>query len=233
MTVRPAATVVAAVLALSVVAPPATSAGRTFRGHWRLNDVHSKTAVDSSGHHHDGTDFHVRQDGDGYTFNGRSSRVIVPNAPSLNPKRADFSFRVRLSMTVPPAAGETYDVLRKGLATTRHGDYKLEIENVKGAAVAHCVVRSLRKDGTRVAAAIEGTTDLADGESHVVTCIKTSRSLTLKVDSQAARTKVVQGGLGSVSNKHNLGLGAKAEKTAATGFDWFKGVIENAWVASP
>jgi hypothetical protein len=233
MTVRPAVTVVAAVLALSAVTPPATSAGRTFRAHWRLNETHGKVAHDSSGHHHDGTNFHVRKDGSAYTFNGKSSRVIVPNASSLNPKTKDFSFRVSLSMTVAPAVGETYDVLRKGLATTKGGDYKLEIENVKGLAVAHCVVRSVLPDSTRVAAEIEGTTDLADGKLHVVTCTKTSTGLTVKVDSERARTKVIPGGLGSVSNSFDLGLGAKAEMTATTGFDWFDGVIANAWVASP
>jgi hypothetical protein len=233
MIIRPAVTVIAAVLAVSAVAPPATSADRDLRGRWRLNEKHGRTAFDSSGHHHNGTNFHVAQDGDEYTFNGRSSRVIVPNAPSLNPQRRGFSFRVRLSMKHPPAARETYDVLRKGLATSKGGDYKLEIENVKGKAIAHCVVRSVRKNGTRVAASIEGTTNLADGRFHVVTCTKTSKGLTVKVDSRAARTKMIPGGLGSVSNEHKLGLGAKAEKTANTGFDWFDGVIANAWVASP
>jgi hypothetical protein len=237
MTVRPAVTVVAAVLALSAAtsaaSPAATNAGRSFRGHWRLNETHGKVAHDSSGHHHNGRNFHVHKDGVGYTFNGRSSRVIVPNAPSLNPGDKGFSFRVKLSMTEPPAAGETYDVLRKGLSTTKGGDYKLEIENVKGKAIVHCVVRSVRHNGTRAAASIEGTTDLADGKPHVVTCTKTSTGLTVKVDSRPPRTKRVPGGLGSVSNANKLGLGAKAEKTARTGFDWFDGEIENAWVASP
>jgi hypothetical protein len=233
MTVRPAVTVVAVVFALSAVTPPATSAGRNVRGHWRLDETHGKIAHDSSGHHHNGTNFHVRKDGAAYTFNGKSSRVIVPNAASLNPRGHDFSFRVTLSMTHPPAARETYDVLRKGLATTKGGDYKLEVENVKGKAIAHCVVRSVLKDGTRVPAAIEGTTDLADGEFHVVACKKTSTGLTIKVDSGPARTKMIKVGLGSVSNRNKLGLGAKAEKTTTTGFDWFHGVIANAWVASP
>lgn len=234
MLVRPAAVIVATLAVVAGLTQPATGAGRDYRGRWRLDEIKSTTARDSSGHHHNGRNFHIKGDGHGYTFNGRDSRVVVPDANSLDPKNKDFSFRVVLSMDDPPTpVGETYDVLRKGLATTKGGDYKLEIENVNGKAIAHCVVRSVRKNGTRVAASIEGTTDLADGRFHVVTCSKTSKGLTVKVDSRAARTKVIPGGLGSVSNKNKLGLGAKPEKTATTGFDWFDGVIANAWVASP
>jgi len=235
MFARPAAIVLASVASLAVVAPAASGAtSRTFRGHWPLNEVKSATAHDRSGRHHNGTNFHIVGDGTGYTFNGRNSRVIVPNAPSLNPKAKAFSFRVRLSMTAPPSpVGETYDVLRKGLVTTKGGDYKFEVENVKGMAIARCVVRSVRRDGTKVLASVEGTTSLADGKPHNVTCNKTSTGITVRVDSLAPRTKTFPGGLGSVSNTSNLALGAKAESTATTGFDWFKGVISNAWVASP
>ena len=36
---------------------------------------------------------------------------------------------------------------------------------------------------------------------------------------------------GGVSNDAALGLGAKAESTANTGFDWFEGKIYDAWVS--
>jgi len=233
MFVRPAAVVVAIVASLAVVAPPASGAARNLRGHWPLNEVKSKVAKDTSGHHHNGTNFHIVGNGSGYTFNGRNSRVIVPDARSLDPKAKPFSFRVRLSMTEPPSQGGSYDVLRKGLVTTPGGDYKLEVKNVQGNAVARCVVRSIRTDGTRVLASVEGTSNLADGVLHNVTCIKTSTSLSVRVDSMPVQTKTFPDGLGSVSNTSNLALGAKAESTASTGFDWFDGVIANAWVASP
>jgi hypothetical protein len=234
MFVRPAAVIIAAVAALSLVAPSATgAAGRSFRGHWPLNEVKGRTANDTSGHHHDGTSSHVVRDGSGYTFNGRNSRVIVPNGSSLNPKAASFSFRVKLRMSDPPKHQESYDVLRKGLVTTKGGDYKLEIKNVGGLAVPRCVVRSFH--GARsVLVAVRGTTTMADNKIHVVTCIKTSTRLTLKVDSlPAVRARPNKGRLGSVSNTSKLALGAKAESAPTTGFDWFEGVIYDAWVASP
>jgi hypothetical protein len=235
MFVRPAAMIIAAVASLSLVAPPATgAAGRSFRGHWPLNEVKGRTANDTSGHHHDGTSAHVVRDGSGYTFNGRNSRVIVPNGSILNPKAANFSFRVKLRMTDPPMPKESYDVLRKGLVTTKGGDYKLEIKNRQGAAVPRCVVRSIRSDGSSVLVAVQGKTTLADNKIHVVTCIKTKTRLTLKVDSRpAVRVRPNEGRLGSVSNASNLAMGAKAESDPTTGFDWFEGVIYDAWVASP
>jgi hypothetical protein len=223
----------AAAASLSLAAPHAAAAGdQSYRGHWSLDEIGIATAFDSSGNGNDGTDYNVVGDGAGYTFNGVDSRVVVPTSGSLNPGWADFSWGVTLSMTQPPSPlGETYDVLRKGLVTSKGGDYKLEVKNVKGKALARCATKSFRADGTKVLAAIQGTTTLADGHPHVVTCTKTSTSITLRVDSLTPRTKTFSGGLGSVSNTSNLGLGAKAETTASTGFDWFRGVIFDAWVA--
>jgi hypothetical protein len=203
----------------------------SFRAHWKLNEVSGTTAFDSSANNNDGTSFHVTRDGTGYTFNGVDSRVIVPSSGSLNPGAAGFSFGVTVVMDDPPSpVGETFDVLRKGLVTNKGGDYKFEVKNVKGKALARCVVKSIRADGTKVLASIQGTTTLADGQPHAVTCKKTSTGITLSVDALPARTKTFAGGLGSMSNTADLALGAKAETTAQTGFDWYKGVISDAWV---
>jgi hypothetical protein len=223
---------VAALLSPAATTHAMAADGQSYRAHWSLDEVGSSTALDSSGNGNVGTNYNIVGDGAGYTFNGVDSRVIVPTAAILNPVAADFSWGVTLTMTQPPSpVGETYDVLRKGLVTTKGGDYKFEVKNVNGKALARCVAKTVRKDGTKVLAAIQGTTTLADSHPHVVTCTKTSTSITLKVDSLTPRTKTFAGGLGSVSNTSNLALGAKAESTASTGFDWFKGVISDAWVA--
>src|SRR4051794_31162870 len=203
---RPAVVVVAAVATLSLIAPPASGAARTFRGHWPLNERKTPaTARDTSGHHHNGTNFHIRGDGDGYTFNGKNSRVVVPNAGILNPQGADFSFGAKLKMTAPPMPnGETYDILRKGLVTTAGGDYKFEVKNVGGVARARCVVRSFLPDGTKVLASVIAVKDLADGKFHVVNCFKTSTGISVKVDGFPPRTSSPMGGLGSVSNTSSL-----------------------------
>lgn len=229
------ASVVAAVTALMTLgAPHAVAADQRFLGHWTLDEIGSPTAFDSSGYGNDGANYNVTGNGIGYAFNGVDSRVIVPTSASLNPDAADFSFGVTVSMSTPPSpVGETYDVLRKGLSTTKGGNYKVEVKNVNGKALARCVVRSFRTNGTKVLAAVQGTTSLADGRQHMVTCVKTATSIILYVDSLAARTKSYVGGLGSVTNTSVLALGAKGEDTATTGFDWFEGTIYDAWVASP
>jgi hypothetical protein len=231
MLLRSAAILSAVAASLSLTAPRAEAAS-DYRAHWTLDEVNSSTAFDSSSHSNDGTNYNVVGDGSGYTFNGVNSRVVVPTSGSLNPGSAEFSWGVTLTMTDPPSpVGETYDVLRKGLVTTKGGDYKLEVKNVNGKAIPRCVARSFRRDGSKVLASIQGSSQtLADGDSHVVTCTKTSSGISIKVDSRAVRTKTYSGGLGSVSNTSDLALGAKAESGSQTGFDWFEGVISDAWV---
>jgi hypothetical protein len=231
MILRASGLVAAVATALSMAAPHADAA-QGFRAHWTLDEVGSATAFDSSGNGNDGSNDNIVGDGSGYTFDGTDSRVVVPTSATLNPGSADFSWSVTLSMTAPPTpVGETYDVLRKGLVTTKGGDYKFEVKNVKGKALARCVARTVRANGTKVLASIQGTRTLADGQQHVVTCLKTSTGITLVVDALAPRTKTYAGGLGSVSNTSNLALGAKAEGTAQTGFDWFQGEIFDASVS--
>ncbi len=227
----------ALVLGLLLVVLPmtgtASAAKAGFGGHWQLDEKNGDTAHDSSGHGNHGANHHTVGNGSGYEFNGTNARVIVASSNSLNPGGSDFSFGVTLKMTKAPSkVGETYDVLRKGLASTKGGDYKIEIKNVKGKAVARCVVKSVRDDGRRVNSNIQGLRkrDLADGKVHHLTCAKTDSSISLKVDSLKLRSKTYAAGLGTVSNSRDLAIGAKAESTAKSGFDWYHGVINDAWV---
>ena len=204
--------------------PPPTSG---YVGHWAFNESGTpSTAADSSGKGNNGNDFNITGNGQYYSFNGSSSRVIVPENSSLDPGSADFSYGVTLKMAAGPVTGETYDVLRKGLTTTTGGDYKLEISNSNGLAVARCIV----KDAQKVAAIIRaGSVDLADNQWHDVTCSRSGNSVTITIDGTKRGTKTVSV-LGTVSNAADLAVGAKAEGTAPTGFDWFLGLIDDAWV---
>jgi hypothetical protein len=203
--------------------PPPTSG---VAAHWAFDESGSpSTARDDSGNGNNGTNFNIKGDGRAYTFNGTDSRVVVKDSSSLDPGNADFSFGVTLSMKVPPMVGETYDVLRKGLSTTAGGDYKLEMERVNGAALARCLV----KDGQKVAAAIRAGTNLADGRDHTVQCRRSRSSVSVLVDGAVKGTKTVAS-LGTVSNGSDLAIGAKAEGTASTGFDWYLGTVSDAFV---
>ena len=224
------AAVLAALAGSVALGAPHASAATGYRAHWTLDEVSGTTVADSSGNGNTGTSYHTVGASGGYTFNGTNARVIVPSPAVLNPGAADFSFGVTLTMTTPPARNETYDVLRKGLVTTKGGDYKLEIMNSGGKAIAHCVVRSFR-NGTKVLAGVTTGTSLADGKPHTVTCAKTSTGISVQVDALRPVIKTYAGGLGSMSNTANLGLGAKPENNPETGYDWFKGILWDAWVS--
>ncbi len=227
------ALVVSLLFVLVPLTGTATAATAGFGGHWHLDEKSGTTAHDASGNRNHGTSHHTVGTGSGYEFNGTNARVIVPSSKSLNPAGISFSFGVILKMTRPPAKlGETYDVLRKGLTSTKGGDYKLEIKNVKGRAVARCVVKSVRDNGRRVNASVQGVSnrDLADGRQHTLTCTKGADAISLKVDALKLRSKTYTAGLGTVSNNLDLALGAKAESSAKSGFDWYRGIIKDAWV---
>jgi hypothetical protein len=208
-------------------APPPPTPGPGVAGHWALDEPGPTPAkaLDSSGNGNDGTNFNIQADGQAYTFNGTDSRVVVPDSNTLDPVTANFSYGVTLQMDQPPAIGETYDVLRKGVTTSTGGDYKIEIKNSNGKGLARCVV----KDAQKVAAFLTGGPDLADSLQHDVSCKRVGNSVSLVVDTKTVATKTVAA-LGSVSNAADLAIGAKAEATATTGFDWYLGKVYDAWV---
>jgi len=100
-----------------------------------------------------------------------------------------------------------------------------------GKAKARCVFNSVLPSGVRANLAQLDANSLADGRLHTITCTKTANAITVQVDSHTPKTKTISGGLGTVSNTFDLALGAKAEQTAKSGFDWFEGELTDAWVA--
>lgn len=212
---------VAVVAVVAVAAPAAASV--PDRALWEMDELVPIVMADSSGNGNDGTPTGVVGDGSGYTFSGSGSRVVVPTSESLNPGTASFSYSVTV-VTGVPVKGTDYDLLRKGLSSTAGGEYKVEILNASGKAKALCLV----KDTEMVVASIRGATDLADGKSHTITCVKSPTGVTVQVDNLAARTKTVSAGLGSVSNSSQLLIGTKTP----TGGDDFIGTMTQAWVGS-
>jgi hypothetical protein len=216
-----AASGVTAAVGVAAIAAPAVAA--VDRAVWHFDETSGSTAFDSSGNANNGTAYNVGMDGSGYSFDGSSSRVLVPTSPSLNPGTSPFSFSVTFRSSVSPGTGLDYDMLRKGLTTSAGGEYKVEILQANGKARALCVV----KDSAKKVLQIRGTTNLTDGLVHTITCSRTSSGLTLVVDDLAPRTKA--GATGTISNTATLALGAKAE--GGPDADWFKGELLDASVS--
>ncbi len=209
---------------LGVAAVP-SGAAEGDRAFWGLDEPGTPpVAFDSIGDN-DGKNFDIQGTGTGYIFNGVSSRVVVPSDASLNPGNVNFSYGVTIIMDESPPLKDSDDIIRKGITTSSGGEFKLEIKGTKYGARARCVV----KDSAKVVAAIQGKVEIADGVPHSISCAKTSSGVTVVVDGAAPRTRVVNT-LGSVSNANSLGLGAKAEAKARTGWDWFDGTMSEAWL---
>jgi hypothetical protein len=205
--------------AITLGAGPAAAAS-TFGAQWSMGDP--STMVDSSGNGNTGTTYNVtKASGGGYSFNGTTSKVVVPNSSTLNPGSSNFSYTVQVQTSRVPPSGTDYDLLRKGTSSTAGGEYKLEIVYSNGIGKAFCLV----KDDSKVVASVKGTTNVADGQPHTLTCQKTSTGVTLLVSGQAARTKVVSGGLGAVLSSAPLTIGVKTPSVTGVGGDFYSGTM--------
>ncbi len=206
---------------------PTAAGATTVVAQWDMSEFETTTMADSSGNGNDGAMYNVVSLGEGHVFDGGTSKIVVPDSPSLNPGSQDFSFSVTVHTDAIPPAGEDYDLLRKGVSSTRGGEYKIEMINVNGKAKALCLV----KDSARHSSSIRGggPLNLADNQPHTIKCKKTASSLSVQVDARPLLTKAAT--LGSVNNTQSLTIGVKLpnspENDLASG-DWYKGVMSSA-----
>lgn len=203
---------VAAALAALAVALLAQAASAATVALWHMDETSGSTMVDSVGSS-DGTLKNVAVDQNGflkraYGFNGSSSIVKVPSSATFNPGSADFSFTVRVKFSKLPA--DDYDLLRKGLSSTKGGHYKGEILPT-GKAMCHY-------KGSKASRTKTAGPNLADGAWHTITCSKKASSITLIVDGVSYQKSV---SIGAISNKAVLTIGAKS-----SGGDWYDGLMD-------
>jgi hypothetical protein len=207
--------------AITLGAGPAAAAS-TFGAQWNMNEPSGTSMLDSSGNGNNGTTYDVTRLGSGgYSFNGTTSKVVVPDSSSLNPGASNFSYSVRVQTSRTPPSGTDYDLIRKGISSTSGGEYKLEIVYSSTGGRAFCLV----KDNSQVTATVKGTTNVTDGRAHTLTCKKTSTGVTLQVDTLAPRSKVVSSGLGSISNSSPLTISAKTPTIKGVNGDFYFGTM--------
>jgi hypothetical protein len=98
---------------------------------------------------------------------------------------------------------DSYDVVRKGLAATAGGDYKMEIKGTSDPTVGrlHCLFKGSGGRVSRVA-----PVDIVDGRWHTLECVKRSNVVVAKVDGESYKKA---GSAGSISNSTNVMVGAK------------------------
>ncbi|MDP9225043.1 MAG: LamG domain-containing protein [Actinomycetota bacterium] len=200
---------------------PAALATTTTVALWHMNEVPgSTTMLDSSGHGNNGTLHNVLLGQPGvnaatdptdlaYGFDGTTSYVQVPTSATLNPGTAALTITMSLKFTQLPARNHDYDLLRKGLAGTAGGDFKVELRD---NGQAFC-----RFKGSSNKATLRKGPNLADGRWHVLECVKTDTNIQLIIDG-ATFTKSAK--VGSMSNSSDVIVGAKP------GDDFYKGTLD-------
>lgn len=138
--------------------------------------------------------------GTAYSFREPGSWIRVAPAPELNPGANSFLISAWVKIPSPPAAGETMDLIRKGLHDTPGGELKLEI--VAGGRVK-CTVKDAQQRG---ASKFGPLTNVADGTWHRVACARTPRRLNAFLDERRA-SKLAR--TGAISNTLPLAIGSK------------------------
>lgn len=196
-----------------LAASPAVAA-TTVVGLWSFDEAAGATvAADSSGFGNAGqlrgnvvTGLAGRS-GNAYSFAAAGSWVEVASTAQLNPLTADFSYSADIKISTAPGSGVTYDVIRKGLAATPGGEFKLEV--VTGGQI-----KCTAKDAARVRAVVKGPKhNYADGQWHRVGCSRVGTRWSAVVDGLTVSKTIA---LGRISNDKNLSIGSKYGQQDAT-----------------
>ncbi len=178
-------------------------------GVWHLDEPSGATiAVDSSGAGNSGLirgNVVAGQPGymnTSFLFDG--GWIEVANSETMNPGSRDFTASAYLRLVRLPRSGETFDIIRKGTAGVKGGEFKLEIGT---AGKVRCIAQGITPAGSRVTArAIAPKVNLADGLWHAVQCSRTGSTWTARVDGITAS---VTANLGSIGNAKPVAIGAK------------------------
>jgi hypothetical protein len=208
----------------AVLVPGNTAHASSSTHTWSMNEANDAgTMIDSgSPTQTDGSWTNIQAGvpgfaGTAYRFNG-TSRVTVADNASLDPGSDTFTATVHVRFTDMPtdAVGGDFDLIRKGLGTTKGGYWKIEIypNSAHTKALGLCQMK-----GSSNSVKISGSPrSLNDGQWHTISCTKTSSDVTLAVDGTNYRKTVA---LGSIANADALTLGSKN-----IGGDWYSGDMD-------
>ncbi|MCA1695792.1 MAG: LamG domain-containing protein [Actinobacteria bacterium] len=190
------------------------SAATSTAALWHMDETTGTVMQDSSGSSNNGTLHSVdlgqpSSNGTAYGFNGTSSYVSVPDNNTLDPGSAPLTITMNVKLNQRPSTGKDYDLIRKGLAGTAGGDYKIEILET---GKVFC-----RFKGSVGPVTLRNGPNLADGAWHTIQCAKSDSSIKLVVDG-ITYSKV--GTVGSIANASAVIVGAKP------GDDFFNGLLD-------
>jgi hypothetical protein len=201
------AVTVAGLTCAFAVIPVYSASAATMVAHWPMNEPKGATKmVDSSGHGLTGaisSKVLVGQpgySGSAYGFAGNGGLVTVPDNNLLDPGSSSFNLQLYFkSSSRPSSSVGDYDLIRKGLDTTKGGDWKMEI--LQGGRI-FCHFK-----GSSASVSVKGSTNVIDGKWHRLGCRTTSSGVSALVDGkiQSKSTKTP----GNIANSASVAIGAK------------------------
>ena len=150
--------------------------------------------------------------GSAFQFRGTPSVVSVPHDARLNPGLGTFTATVAVKFPAPPtAAVGDFDLVRKGLAGTVGGHWKMEIAQ---SGKAYCYFK-----GSAGRLVLTAGPNLADDAWHSITCQRSGSQVRLTVD---GTTYTKTGPTGTIANNKVTYIGAKG----STGGDQYTGLMD-------
>jgi hypothetical protein len=216
------ATIVSAAGIAAAAWGPSSAYGATVVAVWHMSDT-GTTMTDSSGNGLNGHLNHVLTgqpgySGTGFGFASKPAYITVPDSPLLDPGTGPLSITVHVKTSVKPSSSVgDYDLIRKGLASTSGGDYKMEVLE---SGSAFCLFR-----GSSGTVSIGHGPNVADNRWHTLTCSRSSNSVTLTFDG-VSYTK--SGSIGSISNSSAVSIGAKN----TSGEDQYTGLMDEVTITN-
>jgi concanavalin A-like lectin/glucanase superfamily protein len=211
VTARNAAGTTQAVSAATAVVP----ASGAVVALWHMDETSGAVAHDAVGGH-DGSLSGVTLGVPGVAgtaFGFSHGTFTVPSAGALNPGGATLRVTIHVNATATPATPD-WDLIRKGLATTAGGEYKVEYQP-SGQASCGFVGSSGSNE------LIAGPA-LNDGLWHTVTCVRNASGIQLVVD---GATFSKAGAVGSISNTADVTIGTRG------GSEFFQGSLDEASIS--
>ena len=206
----------AAVGAMTLAVATPAQAALVVQAQWNMATV--PTMVDSKGGDNNGTTSGVTMQGGYYSFDGATSIAQVPHKDNLNPGTKNIRVQAKINTATPPAQGETYDIIRKGISSTPGGYYKLELRGTSSGTNAACIFKDVNKIVGLAMAPVP------TGRWVNITCLKTVTTVKVVLSTGVSRT--VTKSVGSISNTQPVHVGGKGDGT-----DVFSGLMDSASIA--
>lgn len=216
--------------AMVVLVPAAAQA--VVVADWEMDESAGATVmVDSVGNHNGninsvatGVDGLVGDGGAAYQFDGVTSWVDIPDPDgTLNPGSADMTITATVKVADATMTDDSYEVIRKGLVTSKGGDWKMEIKRKGTNATVgklHCVFKGVLPNGTNSLAGVSAAKDIVDGQVHKLQCVRTSTGVQAIVDDGLSVGKLTKAS-GNIANAVYPLIGSKVQ-----GDDVMQGVID-------